>query len=324
MSSRRDAYPTLLLAFAVTVWGCTPRVTAVAGPHADPLTLTMLRAVPTAILLLAALPLLRSHLPRDREVWLWTAVSGLLMVTLFLAGFTEGVIHAGPGNAIVLATTAPFWVVVLSRIFLGERASLQALGGLVLGFVGIVLIVSSQLGGGGGGELAAGMGLALAAAFGWGAGTLVVKQLLVRRPDVDAMGLTTGQYLVGGAMLLVISSAAEGRGGAEWSSGELWLAVAFISVVGCALATLAYFGALRSLSATRVTTWGFLSPVIAVVLEIVLGHTPETVVLIGMAVTIAGVADRHVGIPGRDAGTRAGRSDSRSSARLECELKEEQ
>ena len=290
MSSRRDAYPTLLLAFAVTVWGCTPRVTAVAGPHADPLTLTMLRAVPTAILLLAALPLLRSHLPRDREVWLWTAVSGLLMVTLFLAGFTEAIIHAGPGNAIVLATTAPFWVVVLSRIFLGERASLQALGGLVLGFVGIVLIVSSQLGGGGGGELAAGMGLALAAAFGWGAGTLVVKQLLVRRPDVDAMGLTTGQYLVGGAMLLVISSAAEGRGGAEWSSGELWLAVAFISVVGSALATLAYFGALRSLSATRVTTWGFLSPVIAVVLEIVLGHTPETVVLIGMAVTIAGVA----------------------------------
>jgi probable blue pigment (indigoidine) exporter len=290
MSSRRDAYPTLLLAFAVTVWGCTPRVTAVAGPHAGPLTLTMLRAVPTAVLLLAALPLLRSRLPRDREVWLWTAVSGLLMVTLFLAGFTEGVIHAGPGNAIVLATTAPFWVVVLSRVFLGERASLQALGGLVLGFVGIVLIVWSQLGGGGGGELAAGMGLALAAAFGWGAGTLVVKQLLHRRPDVDAVGLTTGQYLVGGAVLLVISLAAEGSGGADWSSGELWLAVAFISIVGCALATLAYFGALRSLSATRVTTWGFLSPVIAVVLEIILGHTPETIVLVGMAVTIAGVA----------------------------------
>ena len=324
MSSRRDAYPTLLLAFAVTVWGCTPRVTAVAGPHADPLTLTMLRAVPTAILLLAALPLLRSHLPRDREVWLWTAVSGLLMVTLFLAGFTEGVIHAGPGNAIVLATTAPFWVVVLSRIFLGERASLQALGGLVLGFVGIVLIVSSQLGGGGGGELAAGMGLALAAAFGWGAGTLVVKQLLVRRPDVDAMGLTTGQYLVGGAMLLVISSAAEGRGGAEWSSGELWLAVAFISVVGRALATLAYFGALRPLSADARDHLG-----------------------VSLAGDRRGAGDRprshagdrrahrhgrhdrrrrhrHVGIPGRDAGTRAGRSDSRSSARLECELKEEQ
>jgi len=44
--------------------------------------------------------------------------------------------------------------------------------------------------------------------------------------------------------LLVISFAAEGSSGAEWSSGKLWFAVAFISIVGSALATLAYFGAL--------------------------------------------------------------------------------
>jgi probable blue pigment (indigoidine) exporter len=287
----REAYPTLLLAFAVVVWGCTPRMTAVAGPHADPLTLTMLRAAPTAVFLLAVMPFFHARLPRDAELWLWTAVSGVLMVTVFLGGFTEAIIHAGPGNAIVLATTSPFWVVVLGRVFLGERVSLQAVGGLVVGFVGVVLIVWSQLGGdSGGGELAAGMGLALAAALGWGIGTLIVKQLVTRRPDVDFLGLTTGQYIVGGVVLLVISFAAEGSSGAEWSSGELWLAVAFISVVGSALATLAYFGALRWLSATRVTTWGFLSPVIAVLLEIVLGHTPDGVVLVGMAVTIAGVA----------------------------------
>ena len=62
-----ELYPTLLLAFAVVVWGCTPRVTAVAGRYADPLTLTMLRAAPTAIVMLAALPLLRARLPRDAE-----------------------------------------------------------------------------------------------------------------------------------------------------------------------------------------------------------------------------------------------------------------
>ena len=289
-AGRSDAYPTFLLAFAVVVWGCTPRVTAVAGPHAEPLTLTMLRAVPTAVVLLICLPLLRVRLPRDREAWLWTGVSGLLMVTVFLGGFTEAIIHAGPGNAIVLATTAPFWVVMLGRIFLGQRAPRQAIAGLVLGFSGVVLIVSSQLGGdAGGGELAAGMGFALAAALGWAVGTLVVKQLMTRRPDTDAVGLTTGQYLVGGAALLVISAVAEGRGGAEWSSGTLWLAVAFISVIGSAVATLAYFGSLRWLSATRVTAWGFLSPVIAVLLEIALGHVPDPKVLAGMAVTIVGV-----------------------------------
>jgi len=265
-------------------------VTAVAGPHAEPLTLTMLRAAPTAVVLLLCLPLLGARLPRDREAWLWTGVSGLLMVTVFLGGFTEAIVHAGPGNAIVLATTAPFWVVILGRVFLGQRAPLQAVAGLVLGFTGVVLIVWTQLGGSaGGGELAAGMGLALAAALGWAVGTLVVKELLTRRPDTDAVGLTTGQYLVGGLALLVISAIAEGRDGAQWSSGTLWLAVAFIAVVGSAVATLAYFGALRRLSATRVTAWGFLSPVIAVLLEIALGHTPDPKVLVGMLVTIVGV-----------------------------------
>lgn len=289
--SRNELGPTLLLMFAVVVWGCTPRVTEIAAPHADPLTLTMLRAAPAAVALLVALPFLKGRLPHDRDAWLWTSVSGVLMVTVFLAGFTEAIIHAGPGNAIVLATTSPFWVVVLARVWFGERAQIRAVAGLVLGFLGIVLIVWSQLGGdSGGAERAAGMGLALLAAAGWAVGTLQVKQLLVRRPDVDTIGLTTGQYLTGGAVLLAISAVAEGRDGADWGSGRLWLALAFISIVGSAAATIAYFGALRRLSATRVVTWGFLSPVITIALEIVLGHRPTSIVLVGMFVTIIGVA----------------------------------
>jgi len=285
------AYPTLLLAFAVVVWGCTPRMTALAGPHAAPLTLTTLRAIPAALALLAAMPLVHVRLPRDRQLWLWTAASGVLMVTVFLGGFTEAIIHAGPGNAIVLATTAPFWVVLLARVLYGERPSARAVGGLVVGFAGIVLIVSAQLGGDArGGELAAGMALALAAAVGWAGGTMVVKELLEQRRDVDAVALTTGQYIVGGLALVPIALVAEGTEGTDWGSGDLWLGVAFISVAGSAIATLAYFGALRHLTATRVTSWGFLSPVITVLLEGALGHAPGAVVLTGMAVTIAGVA----------------------------------
>ena len=213
------------------------------------------------------------------------------MVTVFLGGFTEAIIHAGPGNAIVLATTSPFWVVVLGRVFLGVRASFQALAGLVVGFVGVVLIVSSQLGGGsGGGERAAGMGLALAAALGWAVGTLTVKELLIRRPDIDAVGLTTGQYLAGGAVLLVISSVAEGRNGADWGSGKLWLAVAFISIVGSAVATVAYFGAPpppdrhagRHLGVSLARDRGRSRDRARA--------SPAAVVLVGMVVTIAGVA----------------------------------
>jgi probable blue pigment (indigoidine) exporter len=102
--------------------------------------------------------------------------------------------------------------------------------------------------------------------------------------------VTAGQYLIGGAALLVLSSSFEGFGGTEWSSGELWASVAFVSIVGCALATIAYFAALRRFSATTATAWSFLSPVVAVLLEIALGNVPRAIVLAGMVVTIAGVA----------------------------------
>jgi probable blue pigment (indigoidine) exporter len=102
--------------------------------------------------------------------------------------------------------------------------------------------------------------------------------------------VTAAQYVVGGIVLLAISFAAEGSGGADWSSGVLWLVVAFISVIGSALATVTFFGALRALSPTTVSAWLFLSPVFAVLLEIILGHTPRAIVFAGMALTIAGVA----------------------------------
>src|ERR1051326_6347574 len=203
--------PVLLVATSVLVWGCTPRVTVEAGSHAGPLMLTSLRAAPTVLVLLVLLPLLRYRLPRDRSVWLWTAVSGVMMVTVFLGGFTEAIIRAGPGNALVLGRTTPFFIVILSRILYEERVSLQALAGLLVGFVGVVLIVSSQLGGSSGGaSLAAGLVLALAAALGWAIGTLIVKELAIRHPGVDFVGLTAGPDVGGGVGLLGVSVTAAG------------------------------------------------------------------------------------------------------------------
>ena len=57
----------LWLALSAALFGVLlpPRVTAEAAAYADPITLTSLRAAPTALVLLLALPLLRYRLPRD-------------------------------------------------------------------------------------------------------------------------------------------------------------------------------------------------------------------------------------------------------------------
>ena len=57
------------------------------------------------------------------------------------------------------------------------------------------------------------------------------------------------------------------RGDVAWSEPRLWWSLAFISIVGSALATVAYLSALRVIDATRASTWLFMAPVIAVVLD---------------------------------------------------------
>lgn len=287
---RGEALGIAMLAFSVVTWGLTPRVTAEATPYADPLILTSLRAAPTAIVLLLVLPILRYRLPDNRADWIRTAASGLLMVTWFLFAFTESVGKVGPGIAIVLMSTSPFFIATAERYLMGKRLTPLMLAGMVIGFGGMVLVVSSQIDATGGTrDMFVGMALAISAAVAWAAGTLIVADQIRRRPDTDLVGVTTGQYVIGGVVLLGLALAIEGPGGAQWSSGTLWLATAFISIVGSAIATITYFTSLRWLDPAAVTTWLFLSPVVAVLLEIVLGNTPEPIVLVGMLVTIVGV-----------------------------------
>jgi probable blue pigment (indigoidine) exporter len=288
---RAEATGIGMLAFAVIVWGCVGRVIAEGSSHADPLMLTGLRAAPAALVLLIALPLLRHRLPSTRDEWIRTAISGLLMVTWFLYGLTESVAKAGPGTAIVLLSTSPFFIILAERYVYGKRVTRAMLLGMVIGFGGIVLIVSGQLGSSGDtGDKLVGMALAISAAIAWSIGTLIVADQITRDPETDLVGLTTGQYIIGGSVLLVLAFAIEGPGAADWDSTTLWLVVAFISIVASALATVAYFSSLRWLDPAAVTTWMFLSPVVAVLLEVVLGNVPTVLVLLGMAITIAGVA----------------------------------
>lgn len=288
---RRDAVSVaLLLAVAVVFWGGSFRATAVATEHTSGLMLSALRALPAALLLVAALPLLGARLPQGR-LWLWAGVTGLLGVTLFLYGLSEGTKLAGPGNAAVLANTPPFFVLVLGWLFLGERITAAGLGGLVVGFAGVVVMVSSQIGGGvDGADLALGMSLALAAAAGWGVTTLLVKWLAERDPQLDVLGLTAGQFIVGGAVLGILAFLVDGTGGTEWGAGELWSALAWLVAGASALAYAAFFAALKHASATAVSASLFLVPVVGVLVEAARDDPPGVVVGVGMALAVAGVA----------------------------------
>jgi drug/metabolite transporter (DMT)-like permease len=278
-----------LLGAPILLWGGSFRVAAVAGRHTSALMQNGLRVGISAVVLLALLPLLGARLPRGRLA-LWALATGLLGVVLFYEGFAEGTIRAGAGNAAVLSNSSPLFVLVLARLALRERMPAAGVLGLLLGFAGIVVMVSSQLRGGGTPSMALGMGLALAAAVGWAVATLVVKWLVDRDPELDVVGLTAGQFVVGALVLAPLAFAVDGTGGTAWSSGELWGAIAFLAGGASVAAYVLFFAALKRLAVTVASASQFLVPVVAVLVEIARGAVPGGLVLGGMGLALAGVA----------------------------------
>lgn len=299
------ALPYVLLAITVFFWGSAFRATAIGTEHATAVVFSTLRALPAALVLLAATFLLRGSLPRGRPL-AWCAVSGLLMVTLTFEGIAEGTTLAGAGNAAILVNSTPFFVLLFGRAFLGERIASWGVIGIVTAFIGVVIMVSSQLGGDAStGDLLLGMGIALAAGAGFGVGTLLVKATTTRYPDLDLNGFTAVQHLVGGIALVPLAFAYGDVSSTDWGSPELWEAIAYVAIGSSAIASLAFFTALRRIPAARASSWQFLAPVVAVVVEVVYGNTPDGVVLAGMAIVIAGVA--VVSIAPARAAAKAGR-----------------
>ena len=114
------------------------------------------------------------------------------------------------------------------------------------------------------GDFVLGVGLSIAGAMGWAVGVLLTKTAFIRKPDIDMVGLTMGHYVIGGGAALALAFLLEGGATTEWSSTDFWGAIAWIAIGGSVIATLAYFGALKRMSATTVMAWQFLVPVVAV------------------------------------------------------------
>lgn len=299
-----DATSFALLSISIFFWGTAFRAHAVGPEYTSALTFAALRASAGAIVLFMTACAIRSPMPNMVNI-LWAITSGFFMVTVVLVGASVGTVQAGAADAAVLANTTPFFVLLLSRLFLRERSSLKAFSGLVVGFSGVVLMVSSQLASRPGtGHMVVGMCFALLAAFGWGSGTLIVKRVLEREPRLDLLSFTTVQYIAGALSLVALALAFPDTGTTNWSATPLWLAVGWVAVGSSALASITYFAGLKRITATAAASWLFLVPVVAVVVEVVRGKAPDAPVLAGMGLTVldAIIASREGSQP--EPGTR--------------------
>jgi drug/metabolite transporter (DMT)-like permease len=181
-----------------------------------------------------------------------------------------------------LEFTAPAWVTLLAVLFLGERATRARLGGLVLGFAGVLVVLRP------GAEAFRPEALiVLAAAFCF-ATALVLTKAMTARMNVLTL-LFWMQVLQ--LPLLLLAHAVGGDGGLPFrtlgSAPPLMLAMLCLSGL---IAQVAVASAFRHGDAATVVPLDFLRiPLIAAVGAAMYGEPFDPVVLMGAAITAAGI-----------------------------------
>lgn len=296
----RPAAPARLLVIAAfaavyVIWGSTYFGIAVAIETIPPFPMVALRQLAAGTILYAIMRA-RGTVPPTAREWRGAVVGGVLLLVLGngLVAWAEQRIASGVAS-LVIATT-PLWITTFAALVPGgERPGGRAIGGMVLGSAGLLVLAGPEavaaLGGRGasGGADPVAIAALVAATVAWAAGT-VLGRFVPRHGN--AFMASAQQMLAAGTLLLAVT----------WLTGDLaaidvtaisrrsWLAVAYLVACGSLLGFTAYVWLLRVVRPSLVATYAYVNPIVALALGSWLGHEVLDVrTLMAAAVVLAGV-----------------------------------
>jgi drug/metabolite transporter (DMT)-like permease len=182
----------------------------------------------------------------------------------------------------VLIATLPLVVVVIAPLFgIRESFSARRIVGLVLGFIGVVVLLGFDTIGGAAQWLAVGaLGVAV---IGYAAGPLVVQRYLKGVDEISSVALSLGSASV---MLLPFAFASRPT---SMPSALSFGSIAVLGFISTAAALLLYFYVIHAAGAARASVVAYISPAIATVLGVVVLHEHFGIgIAVGLALILIG------------------------------------
>ena len=267
---------------AVCLWGLAPVATRALLSQLAPLALlTMRQLLAASVLLPWAVPVVRRIGARSLPRF---AVAGLLGMIGYNLPVTVGLQWLPASSAGLLLATEPVWVLVISYVFLGERAGRHVLLGSGVALAGVAVIASPSAWSSGYGIRAlAGAALVLLATMAFAGYTIVLRPLSEKYGPVPATAVST----VIGAMpyLAFVGPLCPSR-----LSQPAWAELLFLALGSTVAGMLLWNQAIVRGGSARVSRLLYLEPVVSVLGAMVfLGERATAAVLIGGLLVIAGV-----------------------------------
>ncbi len=262
----------ILLAFAIIylVWGSTYLAIRVGVEEVPPFLLAAIRFFVAGFLLFGWMLARGERLPSPRQ---WASIC-LLAFLIFavdygLVFWAEQRVPSGV-TAVVMALTAAF--MVLAEIFFlrTQKLTVRLALALLVGLGGVAVLVSDSLHLGGAPVDKVGTMALIVSCTAWAAASV----FLLTQPLPESKFLSSGaQMLVGGVFLLLIAAGlGEFRDFHPMAvSGWAWFSLLYLIVPGSIIAFTAYVWLLHYESPTRVGTYAYVNPVVAVLVGYFLG-----------------------------------------------------
>lgn len=267
------------------IWGSSFLLMKVGLRSLAPLQISGLRILSGAAVLLLLLTASRGRLPRDRRIWGHLMVTGFFLGSLPFSLFALGEERvssalAGIGNSITPIATVLFSLLLLRH----DKIETRKIVGVLIGFVGVLVILQpweSQ-----GRPDLLGFGMTLVAGTSYGIGWTYTKRFLIKA-DFGGLTLPAAQMLTSAGQMLValmvwwltqrtrLSLAAPWSLHANTEGGSvLWpvLAVLALGVVGTGIAMSFQYDVVRAAGPTVGTSVTYLIPVVSVALGVMVLH----------------------------------------------------
>lgn len=267
----RPAWKTLL-AFAIIyfVWGSTFLAIRVGVQEVPPLILAAMRFFVAGVVLYVWMVARGERSPSGRE---WGAAA-LLGMVIFV--FDYGLLfwaeqRVPSGIAAVMLATIPVFMALSEIIFLRTQTlTIRLVVALLIGIGGVAVLVSRSLNVGGMAIDGRGAVALLAASISWSVASALTRKVPLPASKV----MSSGAQMLAGGVLLALTAAALGEFRdfhPRMVSREVWWALLYLIVAGSIVGFTAYVWLIHHESPTKVGTYAYVNPIVAVLVGYFLG-----------------------------------------------------
>lgn len=288
------------------IWGASFLFIKVADEGLSPTQVALGRMLVGALVLVAIVLVRREPVRLERVVWLHLAAIAVVANVVPFYLFAWGEQRIASELAGIYNASTPLMTLIASLPLLpGERPTVWRTSGLIVGFGGVVIVMSPWALHGH--SALAGQLACLGAAACYGVGFAYTRRFIAGRGSTFV--LSAGQICLGSLELLLLTPFV----GAQSVSlpPRVVLSVLALGALGTGLAYLFYYGLIRDVGATTAASVTYYVPFVAIALGIVVRGEPlRWTYLIGAVVLVLGVVLAERGLAYRR--TVSGRAGARS------------